>query len=358
MRETFSVRKVDEKAVKLFEIHGSTTPEDHVTSSGTSRSYGIHTSPLVLEEDSEEDSDGDSWTMLEERMTERLADVLARAGSAYSIFPRARDPLPAALPPLDPPHNVHNPDDTSSAPFPPLPQLWDAIGLVRPPPSPIRTWFTTTDLANLVNMHPDDLCNITTKDELHAFLDRRSYIEPLQTARKGRHNPDATPYLLDRSAILRTYQYDVELLAPTPAVPRTVCRKLIKVHSLHHGIAGLRGFERLNLVACIPPLSLAIIASQAGRAALITLIRPDDHFSINGPVVSCRVDRFLPTREQQIEGVWPRRALMGMAVSPVQAEGAGLVTLNRWRLILHYYDHSVLSYELSRDEQTDALMVL
>ena len=95
------------------------------------------------------------------------------------------------------------------------------------------------------------------------------------------------------------------------------------------------------------------MGSQAGRAALITLTRPEI-FSHYGPVVNFRLDLILPGKKQEDAGLRPYLPLFGLAVAPLQAakERAGP---RRWRLILHYYDHTVLSYELSRDEETDNL---
>jgi len=30
----------------------------------------------------------------------------------------------------------------------------------------------------------------------------------------------------------------------------------------------------------------------------------------------------------------------------------------RWRLMLHYYNHTILSYEISREEETGELLVI
>src|SRR3954447_7416218 len=105
-------------------------------------------------------------------------------------------------------------------------------------------------------------------------------------------------------------------------------------------------FERLCFVKMISELSLLVIGSQAGRVALITLTRPQIS-SPNGPVVSFRLEKILPRKQEEDKGLRPNLPLFGMAVGPLQVsrKGSGL---KRWRLILHYYDHTVLSYEVSR----------
>lgn len=106
--------------------------------------------------------------------------------------------------------------------------------------------------------------------------------------------------------------------------------------------AVLQHFDRLNLLAVIPELSLVVAASQVGRAALITLTRLEDDFSSQGPVVMFRLDLILPLKVH--EDSRPNVPLAGMAVAPLQGKA------RRWRLLMHYLDQTVLSYELYRKD--------
>jgi hypothetical protein len=106
------------------------------------------------------------------------------------------------------------------------------------------------------------------------------------------------------------------------------------------------GYERLIFPHLIAELSLVIVGSQIGRVCLISLTRPDDSFSRHGPVTMFRVDHILPTYTHEIQGFRPSVPLMGIALSPLQGQQKGRKI---WRLIMHYHDHSILSYELSRD---------
>lgn len=168
---------------------------------------------------------------------------------------------------------------------------------------------------------------------------------------------DRPVFLLpDKSAIIRTYQFDIELIPPTSSMPKTICKNVVK-RGIQPALVGLlRPFERLCFLSSVPELSLIIAGSQAGRAALITLTRPDVS-STSGPVVNFRVDMILPRKQEEDAGLRPNLPLYGLAVAPLQVsnEKAGR---RRWRLIMHYYDHTLLSYELSRDEDTDTLLVL
>jgi hypothetical protein len=65
-----------------------------------------------------------------------------------------------------------------------------------------------------------------------------------------------------------------------------------------------------------------------------------------------RIDWLLPTAEQEEKGERPEMMLIGIAASPVQGmlgqweEGKP----RKWRLLLTYADHSVLSYEISSED--------
>jgi hypothetical protein len=100
---------------------------------------------------------------------------------------------------------------------------------------------------------------------------------------------------------------------------------------------------RLSLHAMIPQLSLVILGAQSGKIALITITRPVDEFSAHGPVVTFRIDRFLPEENQE------RAPLLGMAISPLQMDNAAGVNgwkfPQKWRLLLHYWNHTVLCFE-------------
>lgn len=77
-----------------------------------------------------------------------------------------------------------------------------------------------------------------------------------------------------------------------------------------------------------------------------------------------RVDWLLPLKSQEEKGQRPESPLLGMAVGPIQGRemspgdeeiggGAGekwraVESSRRYRLVMVYYDHTVLSYEIWR----------
>lgn len=71
--------------------------------------------------------------------------------------------------------------------------------------------------------------------------------------------------------------------------------------------------DRMNMFQQIPELGLVIIASQSGRCAVCSTMRK----SRNGPL-GLRVDWILPTAKQEIAGLRPNHALLGIAVGPIQ----------------------------------------
>lgn len=157
----------------------------------------------------------------------------------------------------------------------------------------------------------------------------------------------------------------------------TTCDTVLCQKALHQKFPpGLRppGYlERLNMVLQIPELGLVAVAHQGGRVALLTMTKraKNDQFGF-------RLEWLLPFRTQEDAGKRPDVALLGMAIGPVQGCGRmsssstdepryqkGFVNgTRRYRLILTYYDHTILSYEIrrsvadSRSGAEDRILVL
>lgn len=123
--------------------------------------------------------------------------------------------------------------------------------------------------------------------------------------------------------------------------------------TIHQQYDYLRYFERLNMSASIPSLGLVVLASQKGRALILSLTKlprsttsspPLQSFSTGDRSTYCmRVSAILPFADQEQKGERSRYPLHGIAVAPIQGSDTG-----RWRLMMMYQDHSILSYELSR----------
>ncbi|RDW67690.1 hypothetical protein BP6252_09086 [Coleophoma cylindrospora] len=152
------------------------------------------------------------------------------------------------------------------------------------------------------------------------------------------------------SAILRTYKNDIELIPASDSLITTTCKNIVRqIHPFQDHF--LQHNERLNMTLQIPELSLVIIGSQAGKVALVTLTACDSEFFVTKPVATFRVDYTVPFRSQFQNNIVPPFPLLGIAASPLpvdMGEAGKKRYPRRWRLILHYYDHSIFSYELSR----------
>lgn len=131
-------------------------------------------------------------------------------------------------------------------------------------------------------------------------------------------------------------------------------------------LAYLNNFERLNMIEQIPELGLVIIASQAGRVAILTTTKSKDPPN-TAMSVGLKIERILPFKSQEDAGMRPEMPLMGIAVGPVQGHGieveasgderpvereldAPKLGDGRYRLLMIYCDHTVLSYEIGRSK--------
>jgi len=120
----------------------------------------------------------------------------------------------------------------------------------------------------------------------------------------------------------------------------------------------------MNMIHQIPSLGIVAIASQVGRVALLTMTKLKSHSEHKASLLGFRVEHILPFQSQEDRGERPEVPLLGMAVGPMQGHGLGdehigVSGINgagdnnegvdrRYRLLMIYYDHTVLSYEIGR----------
>lgn len=179
--------------------------------------------------------------------------------------------------------------------------------------------------------------------------------------------------------VLRTTQQDIllhhtiqpytdEHLSPTKTV---FCRRPLHQHLLPYD-QHLARLERLNMVLQIPELGMMVIGDQMGRVALLTMTR--GNVTTKKPKENkfgFRFERFLPLMSQEDDSKRPKTELLGVAVGPIARHllkrsdglddddcGYGHVRRRepwkefegsrRYRVILYYRDHTVLSYEIGR----------
>ncbi|KAF5006607.1 hypothetical protein FDECE_7002 [Fusarium decemcellulare] len=175
--------------------------------------------------------------------------------------------------------------------------------------------------------------------------------------------------------LLRTYEKDVELRTfsqlseDDPVEFGVICPDVLNFGLFRD--ATLRqhfhATSRLNMIALAPELSLMAIGSPTGRVVLLTLTRkavPTEHEEgiwEHG----FRVEWVLPTRSDEEVHRRVLRPMHGMAMGPVQVDdgvggevgSGGPAMPRRYRLMLHYRNHDILSYELTRENQTGKLCI-
>ena len=195
-------------------------------------------------------------------------------------------------------------------------------------------------------------------------------------------SPEQSPYSSKESwnhlpcNILMTSETDI-LLLDNPyssiKVPQNslhqglLCRKLLH-QQIPHAIPMLKHIERLNMVHQIPELGIVAIGDQAGRVALLTMT-----YWPGKNRYGFKVEAIVPYMSEEDKGMRPEVPLLGMAISPVQGQGSrpyspSNMTPNRepqkvfglsrrYRLLMMYYDQTMLSYEISRPVDSGELLI-
>jgi hypothetical protein len=118
------------------------------------------------------------------------------------------------------------------------------------------------------------------------------------------------------------------------------------------------------IISQIPELGIFIIGSPIGHAGIFSLYYTKDEGQ-KQPRYGFKLEYLLPFQpqnENEVAGVPPGR-MIGMAVGPVQGmfdqpahvtaeEGLGNLQPRRWRIILYYMCHTVLSFEISKPRRS------
>ncbi|KAF7551450.1 hypothetical protein G7046_g7714 [Stylonectria norvegica] len=161
---------------------------------------------------------------------------------------------------------------------------------------------------------------------------------------------------------LRTFEKDIELRGFRPKKEvAVVCPNVIKPgpNRFHDAMTRLFfGTGRISMIAHLPELSIVALGSPRGWVVLLTLTRLAKPAWDTEGAGACgfRVEWVLPFTKDEDEHRKTPRPLYGMAVGPVQGtEGDSKRRVDlprRYRLMLHYQNHDILTYEITRDEET------
>ena len=147
---------------------------------------------------------------------------------------------------------------------------------------------------------------------------------------------------------------------------RVICRKAIQ-QAIPPNLRHLQQLERLNMVLQIPELGIVAVGNQAGRVGLLTMTRWQQSVESG-----FKIEFILPFHSQEGQGFRPERPLLGMAIGPIQGHetrpdsGSALETTDatatrssrRFRLMMLYHDHAILSYEIYRGPEGDEVLVI
>ncbi|VUC34446.1 unnamed protein product [Clonostachys rosea] len=211
-------------------------------------------------------------------------------------------------------------------------------------------------------------------------MDRSSRIQFAKSSRmdnNNHNNYDRGPYaaserLAQGYHILRAYEKDFELWE----VPRRrtepqeeigmSCGDALEFQRSQDPLSSssFRATSRLSLLAHVPELSLVVLGSPTGRVLVASLTRLSskvNKFKERGKWKrGIRVEWVLPNKTEEAKYRENRRALHGMAIGRIPDDGdqngeqaeRGQLLPRRYRLMLHYQNHDIFSYEVTRHEQT------
>ncbi|KAK4231795.1 hypothetical protein QBC38DRAFT_204443 [Podospora fimiseda] len=170
--------------------------------------------------------------------------------------------------------------------------------------------------------------------------------------------------------IFRSNLTDFELI-PLDNSSASVCYKhVVTFHDHFNRTSAPFGFnksssERVNMLLHVPELHLVVAGSPCGRVALITLTKAQKwvHKDIRFRR-GFRIDRVLPRKEEEEKRIRPWCELIGIAMSPVPGARARGLDLHpqgpivTYRLVLHYLDHTILTYEIERSRKDQEELIV
>ena len=179
-----------------------------------------------------------------------------------------------------------------------------------------------------------------------------------------------------RYRFMTTYGNEMALFTPPPSrsrsgkfIPELRCTNLVP-----YGLSDLSRLERhmffaakrLSMLVQVPELSLLIIGSQTGRVVLVTPTRlAGSNLETVGESYEYgfRVEAILPLKSDEEKYRQIKRPLHGLAVGPAMyksqdvADGSREAGPKRFRVVLHYTNHDIFTYEIGRAGDEDRLCI-
>lgn len=201
---------------------------------------------------------------------------------------------------------------------------------------------------------------LTYKDP-HFFPEKIRWLrrrKEVNLRRPTKRSSAAIAAIAEYTSFFVTARSDIRLMSTDTDFIDLYCTDPARVPNLPGAYSHI---YRVNMVLHVPELNLIVAANQAGRVALISLIKCSYAYPRAMGARSFRVDMLLPTRyEEAKRKLRPKVPLFGVAIGPVPEVYDKSLRLRsvhprprtpdqrEYRLILHYRDHTILTYVISR----------
>ncbi len=178
--------------------------------------------------------------------------------------------------------------------------------------------------------------------------------------------------------IMRTFSSSIEIFNIDRSIAPFFVQNVVMMGQLPSSLWDMSPqFHRCSMLHYIPEINLILVGNMMGRVVLLRPIRNKGRPSRAGddaPNFIFRTEWTLPLLRDDHLGNRPPCCLLGMAVSRVPEPGAGEYGLRstkkrvecgkwppslRWRVLLHYMDHTILQYYIeAKKPGTGQLRVL
>jgi hypothetical protein len=292
-------------------------------------------------------------------------------------------PLPSDDETDDEPSASPTPEPTVTFPLAETNKRWTTVGSMAPKTNNIdlvREYQLGFHLARTILPATGQTQLLSTIWQFQDFM-RGSFMRQQATKVVEMRHVRLPSHLVNNFAILRATAASVELQSLDQKSASVLCRDILPQHNHHRRRTTPWDLfpsisERITMHLHVPELGLVVLGSMAGRVALLSLTKPPKRHGFgpirtgkpgNGVKVprAFRVETVLPRKREEDRRLRPWCTLHGIAISPVpdhRAKGLALLANGRrvetWRLILHYIDHTILMYDISRQEDDGDLLII
>ncbi|KAI1266797.1 hypothetical protein F5Y18DRAFT_425345 [Xylariaceae sp. FL1019] len=218
-----------------------------------------------------------------------------------------------------------------------------------------RSWSALKDS----NIDQQNVRSPASKRQMTVELETKNTKRPSKVVEKKTANSSLQKMLSGSEySIMRTYETGIELCGGNGQVGVMLDHAIYQTRPRRGFMPGLAWApERLGNLVHIPELFLVAAGSLCGRVALITLTRPmDSRYSFRR---GFKIEAILPTAADEDKFLRPICPLLGVAVGPIHSSGNDdPFDARRYRIMIHYYDLRILSYEIYRDPLRNEICIV